>query len=318
VLPPYLASVVFDVFRGSRRGRVAVFPPGASKPLDASAPDFDEVWLSSDVYSIVVRHPTPGVWKFETPGASSAVRIFSQEFFPNGFLIQPSPARPLPQYSRTAIAYRVVNGSGQPLEELPGYPLSLDLRLVAPDNHAASFGLPRRADLGASVFGARQVVDLVAVGRYWTEVRVSTVDAERRPVHIFHDRWSGFSVSGDLPADCDASIAWRDRLRIRCSDGRTPPAELFRVTLSREGQAVAAPVRLKSRGAGSYEGALDRASAAGTYRLHIATPPSIRLARRDVEFVRRADGWLLGTAGFGLAALLAGTVIVFRKRHPRF
>ncbi|HEX2121201.1 MAG TPA: vWA domain-containing protein [Thermoanaerobaculia bacterium] len=317
VLPPYLASVVFDVFRGSRSGTVAVFPPGATKPLQRGAPGVEEVRLSPELSSIVVHDPAPGVWTFRTLHADGAVRIFSQEFFPTGRLINPSSARPLPRYSRAAMTYRVVNGSGQPLGELPGYPLTLDLRLVSPENRAVFLPLYRRVGMGAAVFGTNEAVDLVTVGRYWTEVRVSTLDAERRPVHIFHDRWSGFSVADGLPVDCRASIELLDRLRINCRDGRTPPAEVFRVTLSRDGQPVAAPIALHRRGAGLYEGALDRASAFGTYRLHISTPPSIRVAAREVEFVRRGPG-LLSIGGTVLAALLVATLVVFRRRYPRF
>jgi von Willebrand factor type A domain len=317
VLPPYLESVVFDVFRGARDGDVSVFAPGTRLPLRAGSPGVEEVRLSDTMSSILVRNPPPGTWRFQTSSTDSLVRVFSQEFFPRGVLISPATAEPLRQYARAEVLYRLVDGRGRPIAELPSHPLSVELRLIGPDGRAVSLPMRRHPRLGTSVFGGANAIACDAVGRYWTEVRVSTTDAQRRRVNVFHDRWSGFSVDEGSPVACRGSIETFDRLRIECSDGRLPPAALFRASLSRDGQPVADAVNLTPLRSGVYEGAIQGAGAVGAYRLQIDTPPAIRMVPREIGFVRRRHR-LIDAVLAALAIVLASAFLTLRKKHPRF
>jgi hypothetical protein len=226
VLPPYLDSVVFDVFRGRRGDAVAVFAPGATQPLRTDDEDVEEVRLSETISSIVVRNPPPGVWTFRTRGADSTVRVFSQEFFPRGLLVSPAPLRPLPLYSRPKIAYRIVGRDGKPLAELPAYPLSIDMRLSRPDGSAISLAMRRDPDPESSAFEGVNVIACDAVGRYWTEARVFTTDVEQRRVSVFADRWSGFSVTNG-PSVNWQSVAPVMRVAPREIEGARPRAGLL-------------------------------------------------------------------------------------------
>jgi len=191
MLPPYLDSVVFDIFSGSTGGSVSVFAPGADQPLRAGTAGVQEIRLSDALSSMVVRRPAAGTWMFLKSDAQGAVRVFSQEFFVRGALIRPSPTRPLPRSSSIEVTYRLVDAQGQPVPELPDYPISVELRLTDPDGHAVSLPMRRRPELGAGVFRGERPIQCDTPGRYWTEVRVSA-----SAVELFHDRWSGFSVAG--------------------------------------------------------------------------------------------------------------------------
>lgn len=190
VLPPYLDSVVFDVFRGSPHSRVAVFAPGATQPLRVGTAGIQEIRLSRILSSMVIRHPAPGTWTFRKSDRQGAVRVFSQEFCLRGALLTPASLRPLPRSSDVDVTYRLVNAHRQPFAELPAYPISVEVRLIGPDGRAVSLPMRRRPELGAGVFGGAHTVHCDAAGRYWTEVRVSASG-----VDLFYDRWSGFSIA---------------------------------------------------------------------------------------------------------------------------
>jgi hypothetical protein len=44
-------------------------------------------------------------------------------------------------------------------------------------------------------------------GRYWTDVRITTVDVNGHRLDVFRDRWSGFSVAAGTRTHCNAQAA---------------------------------------------------------------------------------------------------------------
>jgi hypothetical protein len=195
VLPPYLDFVVFDVVHRSTGRDLAVFPPGASRPLSEAADGVDFVHLGNAVSTIVVNRPDPGAWVFRTSGTAARVRVFAQQFFPRGTLVVPGKSAVLRQHDRLTIAYQVLNGAGQPLIEFPGYPISVGLEMTRPDGKRTRSSMVRRLDLGAGVFAATMESKCELAGRYWTEVHVAAHDLRHRRIEVFRDRWSGFYVA---------------------------------------------------------------------------------------------------------------------------
>ena len=197
VVPPYLDTIVFDVFRGHPPGEVAIFAPDALRPIDPEKAG--EVRTGELLSTVVVRRPAPGRWTFRKTRANGRVKIFSQQFFPRGTLLEPAGA-PVQQYDRIAVAYRLTDAGGAPLEELPGYPLSLAVTVITPNGQRRPLRVRRDSLRGPGRFRTIEKTECDAAGRYWTEVEVKTNDADEHAVSIFCDRWSGFRVSQALPA----------------------------------------------------------------------------------------------------------------------
>lgn len=197
VLPPYLELVVFDIFRGSAKN-VAVLPPDASTPLGAQTPGVEEMRVGDVLSTIIVRRPAAGAWTFRKSDPSAQVKILSQQFFPRGVLVEPPASPPVRQHDAVRIGYRLDDEFGRPLQELPGYPLSVDVSLAFPDGRRAVMPMARDS---SALYRTSSPAECSATGRYWTEVLVTTIDSDGQPVRVFEDRWSGFSVeSGDRPA----------------------------------------------------------------------------------------------------------------------
>jgi hypothetical protein len=64
----------------------------------------------------------------------------------------------------------------------------------------------RSPRIGPGVFSNATEPRCDLPGRYWTDVRVVTSDAEGRSLEVFRDRWSGFTVVGDVPAKAASSL----------------------------------------------------------------------------------------------------------------
>src|SRR6185436_1109256 len=174
VVPPYLETIVFDLFRGHPPGEIAIFAPDALRPIDAAK--IGEVRTGELLSTVVVRHPAPGRWTFRKTRANGRAKIFSQQFFPRGALLEPGDA-PLRQHGRTGIAYRITDGGGARIEELPGYPLSLELTVITPRGERRPLRVRRDSPRRAGVFRSVDEAECDAAGRYWTEVEVKTRDA---------------------------------------------------------------------------------------------------------------------------------------------
>lgn len=194
VLPPYLDLVVFDIFRGEATGAVSVLAPGASVPLSSDTPGVEEVHAGDVLSTMVVRRPAAGTWTFRKSDPAARVKVLSQQFFPRGVLVGPAASPPVRQYDHVTIQYRLDDGAGRPLQELLGYPLSVDVSLAQPDGRRAVLPMTRDAESPSAVYRTASGTECSVAGRYWTEVLVTTADSSGQPVRIFEDRWSGFGV----------------------------------------------------------------------------------------------------------------------------
>jgi hypothetical protein len=341
VLPPYLDLVVFDVIRETAGQPVAIHPPDALRPLSTEALGVEEVRLGDTLSSIAVRRPAPGAWIIRSPGRPSGVKVFSQQFFPRGTLIRPRFGQALRQYDRAAVAYRVVDGDGRPLRESPEYPLSVQLSLVKPNGERLPMDMAREASLGPGAFEACGDSEFDVAGRYWTEVVIGTRDLENRPVTVFRDRWSGFTVTRAILIDCRIGpireerglILARFRTRVECRDERAKPielqslltgtpAELIRASVTREGRPVASTLDLRYLGVGAFEGQLRAATTRGAYgltfmadRAQLAPAYNVRFVPKEVLFSRRLHG--LGPIGLAVLMIAVASLLLAHFVWPR-
>jgi hypothetical protein len=197
VVPPYLDVMVLDVFRGSPEAGVEVFPPGSASPVRSGIAGVELFSTGTVLATFVIQRPAPGRWIIRKSDAGARVRILSQQFFPRGVLVEPSESPQ--QNGGIRITYRIVAANGSPLEELCDYPLSLQLSLTGPNGIATVLAMERAADLGPATFRSTSEPQCDLAGRYWTAVRLSTVDADGHRLDVFRDRWSGFSVTPAAP-----------------------------------------------------------------------------------------------------------------------
>jgi len=311
VVPPYLETIVFDVFRGSPDAVVEIFPPASTIPIRDGRDAVEAVRVGSVLTTYVMPRPRAGRWTIRRPHGAARVRIVSQQFFPRGLLIQPAPTEPLRQYDRVSLAYRVLDAEGQPLRELSEYRLALELGLARPDGERTSVTMRRAAALGPSVFLSERDSECVLPGRYWTDVKVMTVDDAGSRLDVFHDRWSGFSVSPAQRVDCrvtaSGTIAWLPlKTEVSCFDAAARVADLqaitmgsqaslFRPLLWKDGHAAASALDLRPAGPGTLRGTVRGASRSGSYRLqliadraHLRPAYNIRFVPVEVAFTRKA------------------------------
>lgn len=226
VLPPYLDVVVFDVFRDGSTEPVSIIPPGSTSPLGPLTRGFEEVDLGGTMLTAVVRRPAPGPWTFMASSRTASVTVLSQTFFPRGVLVSPASVRPPRLHDRIGIAYRLLDGSGGALRELPAYPLTVDVALVGPDGRRDVLPMLRAAGSLSALYRTATTTACGLAGRYWTEVSVRTADSTGRPLVIFEDHWSGFAV------EAAPRVARRFAPRLqeqRVALSRTPPALVLAV-----------------------------------------------------------------------------------------
>ncbi len=204
VVPPYLEVIVFDIFRASRTAAVEIFPPGSTRPIQGGVDGIMSLPVGDVLATLVVPRPAAGEWTIRKSRPDARVRVLSQQFLPRGVLLHPAETETLRRCDGVPLAYRVLDGRGEPLRELREYALSLDVTVARPGGGSSSVTMIREPVLGAG--GFRSVHDPVCPlpGRYWTDVRVTAVDAAGHRLEVFRDRWSGFSVGA---ADCSAPPA---------------------------------------------------------------------------------------------------------------
>lgn len=199
-VPPYLEMIVFDVFHASAGSIVEVFPPGSTRPIRDGIDGVESVAMSDLLTTLAVARPRPGPWRVRKTRDDESVRVRSQQFYPRGALLEPDPAKIVTTSGPVRIVYRVLDGAGQPIEELADHPLSLEMTLAAPDGRKLVLPMRREPGLGAAAFRSAEDAHCPLPGRYWTDVRVTTVDASGTPLDLFRDRWSGFTVAAPHPA----------------------------------------------------------------------------------------------------------------------
>lgn len=334
IVPPYLEMIVFDVFQGPAGAAVDLYPPSSRSPIRGGTNDVEAVRVGHVLATYVVPRPRPGQWIIRKSNPDARVRIVSQQFFPRGQLVRPGPTDAVRQYDRLRLAYRVLDGNGRPLQELPDYALSLDVAVAKPDGVSTRVPMERAADLGPAAFGSTEPSECTLAGRYWTDVRVTTVDDAGRRVDVFHDRWSGFSVAPAERIDCHVQAsgmtAWLPMTtEIACFDASRraidvnaiamgPEVDLFRAMLWRDGRVAEAALDLRAAGRGAFRGHLRGATRSGSYKLqlianraHLRSPYNIRFIPAELTFAREdVLEWLLlsvvAVAGIAMAILRRG------------
>jgi len=201
-VPPYLDLIVFDVFRPSPGVTVDVFPPGSAEPIRAGGNGVESVSHGAVLTSLTVSRPVAGEWTIRKSHGDGGVRILSQQFFPRGALLRPGQRESPRQCDRVPLLYRIHDGSGQAFEELPNHPLALQVTLAKPGGATEAIAMERHPSAGTGGFRSVQDVACDLPGRYWTDVRITTRDANGYRLDVFRDRWSGFSVSAAGSSDC--------------------------------------------------------------------------------------------------------------------
>jgi hypothetical protein len=199
VVPPYLEIIVFDIFRASRNAAVEIFPPGSARPIRAGVDGIMSLPVGDVLATLVVPRPAAGAWTIRKSRPDARVRVLSQQFFPRGVLLYPAETETLRRCDGVPLAYRVLDSRGHPIEELRDYALSLDVTLAGPNGGSSSVMMNRDPALGPAGFRSARDPLCPLPGRYWTDIRVTAVDASGHRLEVFRDRWSGFSVGA---TDC--------------------------------------------------------------------------------------------------------------------
>lgn len=335
VVPPYLESIVFDVFHGSPDAIVEIFPPGSATPIRGGTDDVEAMRVGKVLATYVVPRPRPGRWRIRKSHRGARVRVVSQQFFPRGLLVRPAPMEPLRQFDRVSLAYRVLDANGHALRELPSYTLALEVTIARPDGERTSVMMHRATDLGPSIFRSSEDSECDLAGRYWTDVNVMTVDDDGQRLNVFHDRWSGFSVSPAARVDCrvhaSGVIAWLPlHTEVACVDAEARAADLramtmgsyenpFRALLWRDGHAADASLDLRATGRGAFRGTLGGANRSGSYRLQMIADRTrlkpafnIRFIPAEVTFIRKSVlEWI------AVSAALIAVIAVLRRLRKR-
>jgi len=195
-IPPYLESVVFDIFRVNPDVKVEIYSAKElEQPLSQDSKDVDIVNIGRTIQTLTVKKPTPGKWKIVKSDEKARVDIYLQRFFPRGKLLHPDPDVILGQYEKTNVKYRVEDGENNPIEEVPGYPLTLELSLVKPDSTRIQMKMQKSTELSEkSVFHTTREIECDLPGTYHTEVLIATKDLKNRQITIFRDQYSRFEV----------------------------------------------------------------------------------------------------------------------------
>lgn len=206
VVPPYLEMIVFDIFRSSPDATLQLFPPDATRPVVDGVDGVETVRISESLSTLAITRPRPGQWLIRKSREGSRVRVRSQQFFPRGLLRRPDPSGLTVASDRLSITYQVLDGTERPIRELPDYPLALRLTLSRPDGTKVAVPMERSPRIGPAAFSSAPDPRCNLPGRYWTDVRVTTSDAEGRSLEVFRDRWSGFTVVDGAPVKAASSL----------------------------------------------------------------------------------------------------------------
>jgi len=292
VVAPYLDVVVFDIVSRSKpTGRVDIYAPDTLWPLNDSSAGVERVHLGDTLVAVTVHRPAPGQWLFRVPAGRLHVKIFSQQFFARGMLLYPSVGTAPRQHDEVGIAYRLVDSNGTPMLELPEYPLSLSLMLVTPAGAHVPTAMVRVRASAPATFIVAHSIACHRAGRYWTDVRITTRNINGRELAIFHDHWSGFTVTPAERIDCrvrafrTSTVAmgmwtWPTRIAIDCRDEARrrvdwysldtgPAPQWLRLAVYREDHLTPNRAAFHVRN-GVLEAHIEGAAAPGRYRLHLS------------------------------------------------
>ncbi|MCP4664139.1 MAG: VWA domain-containing protein, partial [bacterium] len=83
VIPPYLESIVFDIFSVDPSIRVDICSPeDPNTPLSPDSPGVKVVRIGEIIRSVTIRRPAPGPWTVRKSDSDARVDVFNQQFFP--------------------------------------------------------------------------------------------------------------------------------------------------------------------------------------------------------------------------------------------
>jgi hypothetical protein len=200
VIPPYLESVVFDIFRDNPGVEVEIFPvDNPDQPLSSETENVSFVRVGRTIKTVTVTNPKPGIWRIRKSDENARVDVYFQRFFPRGILLCPNPGDSIRQFEKLVVKYRVEDGDHNPIKELPGYPLTLELSLVKPDGARVQMEMKKSSEPSEkekSVFKTIGEIVCDLPGTYKTEVVIGTKNLKNKPVTLFRDQWSKFQVEG--------------------------------------------------------------------------------------------------------------------------
>jgi len=320
-IPPYLESVAFNIFSLDPEARVEIFTHSSAVPLSEDDPNVEMIGAGKYITTISIKEPEPGEWRIQKVN-DAKVEIFRQLFFPRGELLRPEPEKELRQFEMAPVVYRVLNGTGEPLQEKEAYPLTLEIALVKPDESILRYEMIRAPDLGEAVFQTPETIEYDLAGSYRTEVSISTRDIRNTPVTIFRDQFSGFTVSGASRIDClveapaelatiplyRSLVLWPNPIEVHFefvdeqeqpinlpAVFKPPLEELLDLQFEVEGQQVdGATIELEDLGEGVLAGQVRGLSRPGRYQLtvsadkaHLPARYSVRVVPSQVTFERK-------------------------------
>ncbi|NIM16360.1 MAG: VWA domain-containing protein [Candidatus Aminicenantes bacterium] len=345
VIPPYLESVVFSIFRVDPEVEVKIFP--VDRIDQALAPEDEGVTfvnVGRTIQIIAIKNPTPGQWQIKKSHEKARVDIYVQRFFPRGKLLHPDPDKPIKQFEKVFVKYRVEDGNHQPIEELPGYPLTLELTLVKPDDSKVEIAMEKSSEPSEkSVFRTSEAVECDLKGEYRTEVLIATKDFRDHQVTLFRDQWSKFRVEGARLISCNLlnpkpfenipifetliliPKPLYSRFKFIDEDGDTlnllaffrgSPEDILTIYAVKGNREQTVPAKFEQQGSGILVASLKDLKSPGTHRLrfrvnHAVIPPNytVRITPDELFFTRSLT--LLHWLQIVMAGLLVFMVIAF-------
>ncbi len=314
VIPPYLESVVFDIFRVDPGVKVDIFSqerPGT--PLSAKDKHVTVTRIGRTIQSVAVKNPQPGSWRIRKSRPNARVDVYTQRFFPRGKLVYPTKDQSLRQFQKIPVKYRVEDGDGKPIRELPGYPLTLELSLVKPDKSRIQMKMRKSLKTaekpGNGIYETEGEILCNQAGAYKAEIVIATKDLKNRGVTLFRDQWSGFTVQGARqitgrlisPQPLEHIPLYRELVffprpmefifKFTDAQGNAlnlpallggPPRELIRAVSLDGGAETPVPMEFQYRGEGVLAGIPGAFTRPGTYRLRFFPDNSVVPSRYTV------------------------------------
>jgi hypothetical protein len=357
VIPPYLESVIFDIFRDNPDLIVKIFPADrVDQALSPQDEGVEFVNVGRTIQTVTVKNPVPGQWRIEKTDEEGNVKIYMQSFFPIGKLLHPDPDKPIKQFEKVIVKYRVEDGNNQPLKELPGYPLTLELTLVKPDGSRVQKEMGKSSDsFETSVYRTIETVECDQKGEYQTEVLIATKDIKNRQVSLFRDQWSKFQVEGAQLINCDLispkpfenippfgniifipkPLSFKFKFTDEDGESVNLPAffrgsekDILTICEKKGNKEHIVPVKFKPQGSGILLGGGNHLTTPGTHQLrfsanHAVVPPNytVRISPDELFFTRNLTlfHWLqIVLAGLliCLALTLVGYNVFVNLRFP--
>lgn len=357
VIPPYLESVVFTIFRVDSDVEVKIFPADRiNRPLTPGDDGVAFLDVGTTIRIVSINNPVPGQWRIKKSHPEAMVDIYVQYCFSRGKLLHPDPDKPLRQFEKVIVRYRVENSEQQPIEELPGYPLILELTLVKPDGSKVQIPMeksPNPEEKG--VFQTNEVVECDQKGEYQTEILIASKDLKNKLNTIYKDQYTKFRVEGARLITCNLLYPkpfeniplfeslvlvpkpLYSRFEFTDEDGNTlnleaffrcPPGEILTICSVKGNNEKIVPAKFEQAGDGVLVAGLDDLNNPGTHQLkfrinHDVVPPdyTVRITPDDLFFTRSLTllHWLqIVVVGLliGLGLAFFGYIFLINLRFP--